>query len=142
MSLMKRLLRSYERGKGDVAAGLNNWSHNSFNNRAENSHLPFPTENEPCRVADRREYCNSSFLCTALPTSLFCFRPPPRSTNNSLPPRSVRCIENCCLHRLKIRAASFLGLGKFNVTTCHEVTLQAGVARPQASVTTLSLRCL
>jgi hypothetical protein len=53
-----------------VAAGLNNWSHKSFNNRAENSHMPFRNENEPCRVANRQERCNSSFLCTALPTSL------------------------------------------------------------------------
>jgi putative transposase len=34
-------LRSYSAAKADVAPGLDHWSHNGLNNRAENSHLPF-----------------------------------------------------------------------------------------------------
>ena len=34
-------LRSYAAAKREVAPGLDHWSHNGLNNRAENSHLPF-----------------------------------------------------------------------------------------------------
>nr|WP_298854904.1 hypothetical protein [uncultured Ruegeria sp.] len=39
--IIKDKLVSYWAAKREIAPGLRHWSHNGFNNRAENSHLPF-----------------------------------------------------------------------------------------------------